>query len=165
MFRIVSITMLALLLSACTAVSHNKTTELSPEEKIKIAKEKDYLQQQISSKDKELLEVESEKEALETKIKNIRKESEQIDKELDKRLAAAQKLLAEAQELASKLRPPTEEDETAAEKLLLEAEFFQRQNPTEPKSVVASKYKLVCEHYSRTKAAKKAKEILDKLSK
>ena len=165
MRRLLCIVPVIILLSACTIADHNETPEMTQEEIRQKKKERDEIKQQLAEKDKQLLKVKEDRETLEKEIEKTRRERDDITKELDERLKNAQKLMEEAQELARKLRPPTEEEEKAAEKLLLEAQYFQKDNPTEAKSVVAAKYMLVYKKYPRTKAAKLAEKMFKELSK
>jgi hypothetical protein len=58
---------------------------------------------------------------------------------------------------------PTEEQETAASKLLADAKAFDQTNPYDPKEKIAEKYKEVIEKYPDTKAAKEAKEKYEEI--
>lgn len=153
-----------LLTVSCTAVDHN-TVKLTPEEEKIQLKKAEHLKSQIAAKDIKIIEEEKSTSEIRQNLADVHENCEELSEQIDEKLAEAEKIMDEIRELNKKLGPPSAEDEAAAEKLLLEAKYFQKQNPTEAKTVIASKYKVVFERYSRTKAAKEAREIYEKLPK
>ena len=66
--------------------------------------------------------------------------------------------------LEQELNATSKEAEQAAARMLVEARCFERDNPTEAKSIITAKYKAVFEKYPRTKAAKEARKRCEELS-
>jgi septal ring factor EnvC (AmiA/AmiB activator) len=163
MTRLIYPVLLVLMAAACTAVDHSP--KMPPEEVKAKLKEADYLKSQIAAKDMKIIEEEKTTAEIRREIDKIHSNCEKLSDRIDKKLVEAEKLMAEIRDLNRKLGPPSPEDEKAAEKLLLEARYFQRDNPTEAKPVIASKYKLVFDRFPRTKAAKEARKVYELLSK
>lgn len=153
----------ALLLASCTAVDHN-TVKLTPEEEKIQLKKAEHLKSQIAAKDIIIIEEEKTTNEIRQELADVHSNCEELSEKIGQKLAEADKIMKEIRELNQKLGPPSAQDEAAAEKLLLEAKYFQKQNPTEAKTVIASKYMNVFKRYSRTKAAKEAREIYDRLT-
>ena len=166
MLKLIWPALLLLMASACTVVSHKEEGDrLTAAEKQKVDKKLSYLEGQIAASDIKIVNARDKAEESRRQIDAIRREREDLSKEIEARLEAAEKLMEQAKELTRKLRPPTEEEEVAAERLLLVAKCFQRDNPTEDNSVIAAKYKVVFERYPKTKAAKEASKTYDRFPK
>jgi peptidoglycan hydrolase CwlO-like protein len=167
MTRLLWLTLLTLLLAACTAVSHKEkegSVKLTPEQVKEEQQKADYLKSQIAAKDVKIDSAEEEAQNAEQELETLRAKRATLSREREEKLKELERLLAEAKELAGKLREPTAEEEDTARELLLKAEFFERDNPTEARSIVASKYKDVFERHPRTKAAGEAKARYDHLT-
>jgi TolA-binding protein len=122
-----------------------------------------HCESEIAIRNRQIAEIQ---EALAETRKGVEKggESQEIE--------ALRELSRQAAELAERIKElerdtgaTSREAEEAAERLLLEAKCFERDNPTESKKIISSKYEAVFERYPHTKAAQEARKRCDDLSK
>jgi uncharacterized coiled-coil DUF342 family protein len=153
-----------LLLVAACASTEKEEPELTSEQKKQLTQELEYYEGQKVTKAAEAEDAKVETEEVRAELEAVRRERENISRQIGAKIDEAKKLMEEIKKLSKELDPVTAEEEAAAEKLLLEAKFFQRDNPTEAASVFAAKYKLVIDRHPRTKAAQEAKKLYDELT-
>ena len=155
--------LLAVLISACTAPERDNAPKLTPEELKEKQQMLEYIESQKAVTAAKIEGAKQEAQEAEKELDRLRSERDDISRRIEEKLEKAEKLMADAKELARKLGPVPPEDEAAAEKLLLEARYFQRDNPSEAKSVIKAKYQKVVESYPRTKAAAEARKVCESL--
>lgn len=155
--------LLALLVSACTPPQRDDAAKLTPQQLKEKQQMLEYLDSQKAVTAAKIEGAKQDAQEAEEELEKLREERDDISRKIEEKLEKAEKLMADAKELARKLGPVSAEDEAAAEKLLLEARYFQRDNPTEAKSVIRAKYEKVFETYPRTKAAAQAREVCEQL--
>lgn len=158
---------LTLVLAAgCVATEpKQETVPVSADEMEETRKEYEHLQSQIAAKDRQISELEGTLAEIERLAgKDSRSGADSDEDALRKLAEQAGKLAARIKELEQEIGATSEEAQKAAERLLVEAQLFERDNPTEAKSIIATKYKAVFERYPLTKAAKEAKKRYEELS-
>lgn len=156
---------LLLFASACAATGEMGKAMLTPEEIEQLEADLGHIEGELTVESEEAQSRKLKVSEAKLELEKVREEKQALTEDynqLNSKLEETENLI---KELARKLGPPTAEKELAARKLLLVAKHFQRQNPTEARSVVAAKYKEVFEKHPGTKAAKEARRIYRKFMK
>lgn len=158
-------TMLVLAAGCATVEPEAETVGASQEEIREAEKTLKHCESEIAVRDRRIAELEETLAEIEKIVGKNGGPGEDSDTDDLKKLSEQAAEVAERiKKLEQELNATSKEAEQAAARMLVEARCFERDNPTEAKSIITAKYKAVFEKYPRTKAAKEARKRCEELS-
>lgn len=167
MWRFALLLSVMVLAAGCVATEPKAETVSASQEDVKRAeKTLERCESEIAIKDRQITELQQALAEIQRATGKSSNSGEENDIEDLRRLnRQAAELAAKIDKLGHEIKATSKEAQEAAARLLLEAKCFERDNPTEAKSIVAAKYKAVVERYPLTEAAKEAGKRYEELSK